>query len=254
MSAELFMTGKRELDNVTLTNVGSFVPSTEVKAHIDQTWGAFTTRNPKTFNGPLVRLLGWTASGDRLSITTQSTDYASYIGTRDKKLRKDFTPDDCARPLGMTIVPVGADNKLVITRRSLQLEQNPGGLYFIGGYIESGVDAPGSTVTIWQDVVRELQEELNVGPEHIAEATFWGAAYDPKYYHPEVYVKLRLTIDAEDVIRGWPDATDNNEAERIIAIDKSELETRYNNNTLPYTLTWSFRTVMELGRLGLFAS
>lgn len=247
MNKEIIIQGERPVDTVLLINEGEFTPSKDVQSHIAQFWERFKQKYPRAFSGPMLRLHSWMDDHNKLLLKTQSTDYAAYIGTRDRNFRERYSENDCAKPLGMTVIPVTEEGKIVVTRRSLRLEQNPGSLYFIGGYIESGVDKFGTEVTIWQDIKREVKEELNVEGESIKKGTFLGVAYDPSYFHPEVFVKLHLNKTAKEVLELWLHAQDKEEAEEILVFDQESLLKHYRNNTLPYPLTWSFKTGIELG-------
>jgi 8-oxo-dGTP pyrophosphatase MutT (NUDIX family) len=115
----------------------------------------------------------------------------------------------------MTAVILTVDDAVIVAKRSLAADQNPGGLYFIGGYAEPGKDA--ETVDLFQDVAREIAEEIAVS-DLIRSASFAiGLAYDPVFCHPELFVLTVSRSTAAGVLENAQNAPDRNEAAKLFA-------------------------------------
>ncbi|MGO7800576.1 NUDIX hydrolase, partial [Rhizobium ruizarguesonis] len=63
-------------------------------------------------------------------------------------------------PLGMTAVVLKAADSVIVKKRSIEADQNPGGLYIIGGYAETGKGF--DTVNLFPEIARDIAEEIAV--------------------------------------------------------------------------------------------
>src|SRR5437588_11583941 len=106
-------------------------------AYVGEFWKSYQARYPSAFNGAmlgLVEIKGYDTN--ELQLLVKRTSYAEYVATRDPSFQVTHPQVERANPLGITVAALSSDDMIVITRRSVNAEQNPGMPYFIGGYAE----------------------------------------------------------------------------------------------------------------------
>lgn len=125
----------------------------------------------------------------------------------------------------------------MVTKRSLLADQNPGGLYLIGGYAEPGEsDGP---VDIFNEIAREVEEEIAVGDVSRSEAVAIGLAYDPVFCHPELFLLMPSKSTAADILSGADAAPDRNEASELLVYSVDDVLDDIGPHKYA-ALTWSF--------------
>jgi hypothetical protein len=125
-------------------------------------------------------------TSETLSIEVSQTRFSQYIATRAPSFTERFSEAERADPLGMTAVIRTRDHQYVIGVRSEAADQNPGHLYFIGGFPES-TSAPSTGFDLAGELRREIREETGIGSDSIRSSRLIGIAYDPEYCHPELF-------------------------------------------------------------------
>ncbi|WP_245506437.1 NUDIX hydrolase [Rhizobium sp. PP-F2F-G48] len=150
-----------------------------------------------------------------LVVSGEATSFSAYVATRHPGFTEAYPHAARADPLGLTAVVLTSDDQVIVTVRSLSADQNPGALYLVGGYAEPG-DIPG-TVDLFQDVAREIDEELAVGDLRRAASYAIGIAYDPVFCHPELFVLTVSGSTAADILSTSAGARDRDEAAQIFA-------------------------------------
>ena len=241
--------GYWEPSQVVLDVQGSFVPSDNVRQHIQANWEEKVKKHPKIFNGSMVRIKSFSASS-QLILETELTDFAAYLATREPSFSQEFNDQERANPLGMNIIPLTSDKKVIITRRSLTSEHNPGTLNFIGGYIDPDLKDKKSPLSIETQVKRELEEELNILPTQVKKIVIQGIGYDPYVCHYEMFTVAILNKSATEIEADWSRGIDSTEANKVMFISLQELKERAVDNTLPFPPCWSF----SIGTKLLFAN
>ncbi|WFU07164.1 hypothetical protein QA648_35245 (plasmid) [Rhizobium sp. CB3171] len=137
----------------------------------------------------------------------------------------------------MTAIVLTKDRSIIVTKRSLSADQNPGALYFVGGY----ADAPdeGDVVDLFNEAAREVMEEIAVADLSRSTSLAIGIAYDAVFCHPELFLLTVSQSTAAEILEGAHNAPDRNEAAELIALPLIDiLEERGQLATAPKT--WSF--------------
>jgi 8-oxo-dGTP pyrophosphatase MutT (NUDIX family) len=185
------------------------------------TWDAFRTKHPAAFDGTLLRMASHRVQGDRLIVDAGRTSFSAYVATRHPGFADEYPGAERADPLGMTALVLTRDNTVIVTKRSLSADQNPGALYFIGGYAEPAED--GDTVDLFGEAAREAMEEVAVADLKRSASFAIGIAYDPVFCHPELFLLTVSQSTAAEVLERAHDAPDRNEAAELIAMPLVDL-------------------------------
>lgn len=201
------------VDQIECISRGRFDLREEVERRRQANWAAHLGRNPAAFDGSLLRLDAFHSDGAHLRIQSSRTCYSAYVATRHPDFAAEHPGCQRADPLGMTAVVLSADRQVIVTRRSLVADQNPGALYLIGGY----ADPPqgDGKLDLFLEIAREIREELAV-TDLVRSASFAiGLAYDPVFCHPELFFLTASQSDAGAIIAGANQAPDRNEAAKL---------------------------------------
>ncbi|WP_246651683.1 NUDIX hydrolase [Rhizobium laguerreae] len=224
-------------DHIDCQLVGNFELQDRVEEVRKSTWAAVCAKRPAAFDGSLLRMASYQVDGERLSIAASRTRFSAYVATRHPAFASEHPHADRADPLGLTAIVLTADGNVIVTKRSLLADQNPGGLYLIGGYAEPG-DSDGP-VDIFNEIAREVEEEIAVGDVSRSEAVAIGLAYDPVFCHPELFLLMPSKSTAADILSGADAAPDRNEASELLfySVDDILDDNGPHKNA---ALTWSF--------------
>lgn len=223
-------------EEVRVTIEGLYSIPQVVRLDAEENWRRLQANHKHIYDGELCRLAQAVRGADgHLVLRLQRTTYSAYVGTRSPNILMGHD-DERANPLGLTTLVVSADKKLLITRRSLLADQNAGGLYFIGGYLEpprSGVE-----INLACEAAREVLEEVHVKLE-TEDMWLLGIGYDDEHCHPEAFFLSETGLSMDEIIGSSAKARDADECSAICPVDYSEavamLRSR-NTNT-----TWSYR-------------
>ncbi|MCQ1574957.1 NUDIX hydrolase [Neorhizobium galegae] len=204
-----------KVDQIECHLFGVFRLSETVEETRKASWEALLTKNPAAFDGSLLRMADHRIDDGRLIVAANSTSFSAYVATRHPGFGREYPHAERADPLGMTAVVLTADDCVIVTKRSLMADQNPGGLYLIGGYAEpcKGSD----TVDLFQEVAREIAEEIAVFDLTRSASFAIGLAYDPVFCHPELFLLTVSKSTAADILEGAKSAPDRNEAAQLLA-------------------------------------
>ncbi|OLP57028.1 hypothetical protein BJF92_21205 [Rhizobium rhizosphaerae] len=220
---------------------GVFALEAMAEAERAARWAAFAGKRPEAFDGRLLRMAQHSVTDDALRITAQETRFSAYIATRDPNFTLRHPGVGRADPLGLTAAVLAVDGQLILTRRNLTAEQNPGCLYLVGGYAEPGSTG---TVDLLAEAAREVAEELAVTDLLRDEALAIGLAYDPVHCHPELFLLLPSASRAEDILRQVEEAQDRTEAAQLIACPLAQV-IEGGSALSSATWTWSFRKARQ---------
>ncbi len=233
-----------ERDVQIVLSGNSYSPPEVVKKYIQERWLVKLEQYPRMFNGPLVRLEKWEAD-TMLRITVGLTDFASYMVTREPNFAQLFSGQERANPQGTNVILITSDDKVLVTKRSEKSEQNPGTLNFIGGYINVPAGNV-STISVGDEVRREVLEELNIAPDRHESITVQGIGYDPIHCHPELFIMSKLSKSSQEILSDWNRAQDAHESERVFFVDKKDLIDGRVPDMLGLPTCWSFQTGLML--------
>jgi len=224
------------VDQIHCRLAGEFELSEIIEAERKSGWDRFLARHPAAFDGRLLRMAAYGIENGRLTITANSTCFSAYVVTRHAGFAEEHPQAERADPLGLTVVLITADQQVIVTKRSLTAEQNPGALYLVGGYAEP---AAGEETDLFEEAARELAEEIAVTDLDRSESFAIGLAYDPVFCHPELFLLTESRSSAAEILDGAHHAPDRNEAAELFASPLSDILN--GDDFLPGApRTWSF--------------
>nr|WP_184396615.1 NUDIX hydrolase [Rhizobium sp. BK650] len=224
------------IDHIHCRLSGEFQLAAAVEAERKSVWDRLLARHPAAFDGRLLRMAAYGIEDGRLTITAESTCFSAYVATRHPDFAAAHPQAERADPLGLTVVLITADQQVITTKRSLAAEQNPGALYFVGGYAEP---ATGEEIDLFDEAARELAEEIAVTDIERSRSYAIGLAYDPVFCHPELLLLMASRSTAADILDGAHHAPDRNEAAELFASPLSDILN--DDDFLPGApRTWSF--------------
>lgn len=194
----------------------------ELARLIDQSWEVALWQARKAgrdlYDGPMCRLISYTAGDGRLDLTLGPVSYKEFVGTNQTQayVRYLHGPEVLADPLGVSAAVISADGFLLLGRRSTRVMQYPERLHPVGGTVEPGQgDSPPDP---FQSILDELLEKTGVGPDSVADITLLGLVRDKNTVQPELVFDVRLNVDAAAVRQGARSAVDAGEHTDIVPL------------------------------------
>lgn len=208
------------VDHIDCRIAGAFHLAEAVEAEQKSGWDRFLARHLAAFDGQLLRMAAYRIENGRLNITANSTCFSAYVVSRHASFAEEHPQADRADPIGLTVVLMTADQQVILTKRSLTADQNPGGLYLIGGYAEP---AASEGIDLFDEAARELAEEVAVTDISRSASFAIGLAYDPVFCHPELFLLTASGSTAAEILDGARHAPDRNEAAELFASPLSDI-------------------------------
>jgi hypothetical protein len=192
---------RRPVDEAGLAVV--WAPSTrrtspEVEAIIDLAWRNTQARpGVKLFDGGVCRFESCVPAGSGLVLSVSQTSYRIVVGTNfcNPQLASTHGPEFLANPLGVSAALRSRDGRLVLGRRNHSVAYYPDMLHPFAGSVEVR-----PRINLFDDVRRELDEEIGLGPQDISSIRFVGIAQDLTLLHPEAIFVVDSTCDAREIL------------------------------------------------------
>lgn len=200
-----------------------------------RTWRSAVERRPDLYDGVLCRLVNRRFEATRGLLVLERTSYSAYLASRaPDAVEQGF--DQRADPLGLTVLVQARDGRILASRRSSFAEQNPHGLYFVGGYMEP--PERDGEVAFPEEVAREVREEigLELSPSSIR---MLGLGYDPSFCYPEAFFLAKTDLEPDQVVEAASNARDAFEVGKLFWLDPREMFAAIRGT--PGGDTWSFR-------------
>jgi hypothetical protein len=135
------------------------------------------------FDGPMARLEAVEIEDRTLRLTLSHTRYRIYTGTNmaAEQIAPRFGRDVMANPVGLSALVLSSDGHLLMGRRNARVAYYPLRVHPFAGCLE-----PGETVDVFDEVRRELREELRLEESDISEIVCTGMAEDQALLQPEL--------------------------------------------------------------------
>ncbi|MBL0371002.1 NUDIX hydrolase [Rhizobium sp. KVB221] len=225
------------VDQIECRLSGDFHLHAAVEEIRKSNWEVLRTNRPSAFDGVLLRMASHQLEGGRLTLSTSRTSFSAYMATRHPEFYVENTKAARADPLGLTAIVLTADDHVIVTKRSLTADQNPGGLYFVGGYAWPG--ASDGLVDLFNEAAREIEEEIAVVDIARFASFAIGLAYDPVFCHPELFLLMPSKSTAANILTAAEHAPDRNEASQLLAYPITDILDE-NGPLVSMPKTWSF--------------
>ncbi len=162
----------------------------DVEQLIEQAWSAAMKRpGIHLFDGPMCRLESFTAD-QSLKLVLSKTSYKPFFGTNlhNSHLADIYGQHVLANPVGVSPALVSSDGYLMLGRRNASVAYYPHKLHPFAGALE-----PRDDLDIFDEVRRELAEELSFTLADIANIRCSGFVEDISLRQPELILAVRST-------------------------------------------------------------
>jgi hypothetical protein len=174
-----------------------WVPPADAVPLIDAAWARVTARpGVSLFDGPMCRMERWDA-GDVLRLSLSRTGYKAFLGTNlsHPELADRLGRAALANPVGVSPALVTRDGFLLLGRRNARVAYYPNRLHPFAGSLE-----PRANLNVFDEVRRELHEELQLGPTDVARVVCTGIAEDVSIRQPELIFAAESTLGRDAIL------------------------------------------------------
>lgn len=187
------------LDATAAQVEASWVPSTldhpaEVRSLIDAAWSAGLAVPGRTlFDGPMCRLERFDVVPAGVRIALSRTSYKAFWGTNmsHPELADSCGPAILANSIGLSPSLLTDDGWFLLGQRNDRVAYYPRRVHPFSGCLEPGDSPPPD---VFNEVRRELSEELNLSPAHLSELRLAGLAEDGRLRQPELIFSATTTL------------------------------------------------------------
>ncbi|HVT89106.1 MAG TPA: NUDIX domain-containing protein [Tepidisphaeraceae bacterium] len=169
----------------------------QVEELIEQAWLAGTQKIGRhLFDGPMCRMESFDARDGQLALTFSRTSYKPFWGTNlnHPEIAEEFGAAALANPVGASALLISSDGFLLMGRRNNSVAYYPGRVHPFAGAIE-----PSDNLDVFEEVRRELREELSLTPKDVSEILCLGIAEDQSLRQPELIFAVRTKRTREQI-------------------------------------------------------
>jgi hypothetical protein len=164
----------------------------EVESAIERCWSEAKARRPHValFDGPMCRLESFHADSEKLELALSRTSYKAFFGTNmsNPDFGDRFGESVLANPVGLSLAIVTSDGYFMLGRRNASVAYYANRLHPFAGASE-----PREGLDIFDEVRRELREELSLMRDEIADLRCIGMVEDISLRQPELIFAARTT-------------------------------------------------------------
>lgn len=190
----------------------------DLAERVEAAWRSHLCRHPQDYDGRVLHPLSWRVGADGLELVLAPMRFAMLAARRSPDL-PEAERRRIPGPLGISAIPLAADGRVLVARRSAGVSIAKGSLFFFGGFGEP--PARGGALDLCAEALRELQEELG-GGYGIREAGLLGIGERPAGHLNAVFL-VRLDAPAQAVIDQAATAVDAYEWDRLWAYAPQDL-------------------------------
>lgn len=194
------------------------LPPADLATAVEMAWLGHLQRHPQDFDGLILHARAWWRDKEALVVRAVPMRFALLAARRSAAL----DAAERARipgPLGLSVIPMGSDGRIVVSRRSSAVSVARGSLFFFGGFGEPPkMNGP---LDLSGEAERELREELG-GWLVIRRLGLLGIGEHP-VGHLDMTFLAELDHPADAVIARAGSAADAGEWDRLAALDPPAL-------------------------------
>ena len=185
----------------------------EIEQAIEQAWSQAHRPNVQLFDGPMCRLERLAVSPEVLDLHLSPTSYKVFVGTnmQNPHLGDEFGNDVLANPIGLSTSILSSDGFVLLGKRNDRVAYYPSRIHPFAGAAE-----PSDPLNLFDEVRRELWEELSLGASDIAQLHCEGIVEDRSLRQPELIFHCRSRRSREEIVAQL-DATEHRAAWSVAA-------------------------------------
>jgi len=179
------------------------LPAT-LKARIDAHWQNAVQQTDKKdyiYDGELCRLNSWDVEKGRLRLHLQKTSYKAllYSNQHAAEIVGQFGSECLSRALGISLILVSSDGRLVLIRRSATVGESPGKIDVIGGHVTPLEHMVDGLPDPFFAMAEELHEETGIAVADDEAIVLVGLIETALTRKPELIFLLRSSLTATDI-------------------------------------------------------
>jgi hypothetical protein len=175
----------------------SYCPPSDLSMAVERAWGEAKARlGDALFDGPMCRMEGWTVSPQCLKVRLSHTSYKQFLGTnlRHGEWAGCLGRAVLANPVGVSSALLSADGRLMMGRRNACVAYYPNRIHPFAGALE-----PRADLNVFDEVRRELKEELNLEPGELESIHCTGIAEDESIRQPELIFRVESSLSEAEI-------------------------------------------------------
>lgn len=169
----------------------------DIEAAIDAAWRQTLARpGVRLFDGAVGRFEGFRIDRGTLQIDLSRTSYRVLVGTNftHPEFASTHGVDVMANPIGVSTALITSDGFLMMGRRNASVAYYPNRVHPFAGSLEVR-----DQIDLFDDVRRELREELSITGAQIERIVCLGLAQDDRLLHPESIFESVTTLTRAQV-------------------------------------------------------
>ncbi len=188
----------------------------EVTSMIERIWGERLKAKVRLYNGSMLQYLRHGAQSAELAIDTTDMSYKEFVAPRDTEFQKQFAGKVNWVPLSVGTTLQGADGSLILGQRRSDLDNYPGMMSSFAGWVDPTQDYSLEGPDLFQAVIRELEEEGNIGRRNIRHITCLGLLEPDNRTFVYVAFHIVSNLRSQEIMSL---AVDSDEFETLTSVD-----------------------------------
>jgi hypothetical protein len=169
----------------------------KIEEAIEIAWTRAHRPNVQLFDGPMCRLERLAVSPEMLDLVVSPTSYKVFVGTNmvNPQFADEFGEQALANPIGLSTSVLSSDGFVLLGKRNDRVAYYPSRIHPFAGAAE-----PSDPLNLFDEVRRELKEELSFDRDDVAELYCAGIAEDRSLRQPEVIFHCRSNRTRDEII------------------------------------------------------
>ncbi len=154
-----------------------------------------------------------------LHLTVGPTCYRDFVGTNlfNHHRLEEFGWHLFANPIGTTATLITRDGRICYGRRSARVAYHALHVHTFGGGLEESDRSADGTIDPFASLCREMDEELSLSRDDLADLVCVGLLRDKEICQPEMLFEAGINLTAEELRARWETASGRDEHQEIIA-------------------------------------
>jgi hypothetical protein len=195
------------------------------KEFINSKWENQKRKKGLLFNGKMFGVGSYAITKNAIRLTLFQTTYKEYVGTRSSQFVKKFGIQNIANPLSIGCILETLDDKVVIVKRSSNVDTSKGKFSIPSGWLSPSHDIKNGKIDVFCALKREIKEEIHLDEKHVGSLVCLGLVFNSKFYQTFMPFFAKLNVDSELLNKN----SKNFEIQRIVFMPKRNL-TRLNKS------------------------
>lgn len=169
----------RRLDRVTMRLApGPWPVAERYRSEIDAHYAGEVARNPALWNGQVLLLARHTLDGSALAGDYRAIDYASLLWWMRRDTAMPVAAEEAEATNTFAMAALRSAEGDFILGRMADWTANAGRIIFAAGTPDLNDVGPDGTVDLAGSALRELGEEMGIGPDEVSVDPLWTGVFD----------------------------------------------------------------------------